>query len=504
MASYIDKVNFYNEGGGLQKSVPIKDSDTASSVASLSAKVSANTTNIASMRYSVTDFGVPNDGSRDVSDDINALLAKYHYLFFPAGTYKFSKPISYTGNCSITGAGKNVSVLVFTSGGINLTFTGQEYYGDNATISDISILSNGSNANGIEINGGSTLSDRVTIRPLVKNVDIGTLNTPGSGTGFISGIKLVNCNGSVIDSCSIYGGENSDSGIMIDSVQNNISPTEFMITNCKISHFSKSISMLNSGGNGKNLEGLVVTSCILLAADKNIWWPSASLTDHLFVVNSHLSAHNSNINFLNVAQFVISANLCYIDNTGEGNIVAGTGSYGGVVCANIMEIIGGSSDAYHVIVNGRNINITSNYFGIGNSIKFEKSSNHCIEANNNFEGGYNVIDNGQENFISEGDITVSLTTGVTGQGVMNCFRNQKGIYLQGAVMCSSAKNNGDLILSFDTKCSTKPLVNIMVPSSNGTEQVLVNYANGKVTSATSIKAATILIFNLFIPYTFVS
>lgn len=500
MADYIDKVNFYNEGGGLQKSVPIKDSDTAASVASLTKKVSTNTTNIASMRYSVTDFGVPNDGSRDVSDDINELLAKYHYLFFPAGTYNFSKPISYTGNCSITGAGKNVSILVFTSGGINLTFTGQEYYGDNAFISDISILSNASNENGIEINGGSTLSDRVTIRPLIKNVDIGTLNTPGSGTGFMNGIKLVNCNGSVIDSCSIYGGENSVSGIMIDSSQNNISPTEFMITNCKISHFSTSIRMHNSGGNKP--EGLVVTSCILLAATNNIMWISESLTDHLFVVNSHLSAHNSNINFRNVAQIVISANLCYIDNTGECNIKAGNGSYGGVVCDNIMEILGGSSDAYHVIVDGRNVNITSNYFGIGNSINFGKSSDHCIEDNNNFEGGYSVLDNGRENFISEGYITVSLATGVGGQGGMYCFRNQKGINLQGAVICSSAKNNGDLILSFDAKCSTKPLGNIMVPSSNGTELALVTYANNSVTSATSIKAGTILIFNLFIPYTF--
>ena len=46
MADYIDKVNFYNEGGGLQKSVPIKDSDTASKVASLTTKVNTNTTNI--------------------------------------------------------------------------------------------------------------------------------------------------------------------------------------------------------------------------------------------------------------------------------------------------------------------------------------------------------------------------------------------------------------------------------------------------------------------------
>lgn len=49
MADYIDKVNFYNEGGGLQKSVPIKDSDTAASVSSLTKKVSTNTTKISSL-----------------------------------------------------------------------------------------------------------------------------------------------------------------------------------------------------------------------------------------------------------------------------------------------------------------------------------------------------------------------------------------------------------------------------------------------------------------------
>ena len=502
MASYIDKVNFYNEGGGLQKSVPIKDSDTAASVASLTTKVSANTTNIASMRYSVTDFGVPNDGSRDVSDDINALLAKYHYLFFPAGTYKFSKPISYTGNCSITGAGKNVSKLIFSGGGIFITLTGDEYYGDNICIRDISIISNGSTTNAISIDGSNVLNDRVTIRPLIKNIDVGLLSEPGSGTGFRAAVGLLNCNGSVIDSCSFYGGANSTYGVELVSRANAISPTEFMITNCKISHFTSSI-ILKTENTTHNIEGLIVTSCVLLAADTNIEWNSGTLTDHLFVNNSHLSAHNANINISNIAQFVINDNLCYVDSTGTCNILVGNGCYGGNICGNIMEILGTSS-IYHVVVNGRNVNITSNYFGIGNCINFNNSSNHCVENNNNYEGGYNVSDNGQENFISEGVINVSLTTGVTGQGVMNCFRNQKGIYLQGAVMCSSAKNNGDLILSFDTKCSTKPLVNIMVPSSNGTEQALVNYANGKVASATSIKAATILIFNLFIPYTFVA
>ena len=54
MADYIDKVNFYNEGGGLQKSVPIKDSDTASKVANLTTKVNTNTTNINTLNNKAT------------------------------------------------------------------------------------------------------------------------------------------------------------------------------------------------------------------------------------------------------------------------------------------------------------------------------------------------------------------------------------------------------------------------------------------------------------------
>ena len=54
MADYIDKIKFYNEGGGLQKSVPIKDSDTASKVASLTTKVNTNRTNINTLNTKVT------------------------------------------------------------------------------------------------------------------------------------------------------------------------------------------------------------------------------------------------------------------------------------------------------------------------------------------------------------------------------------------------------------------------------------------------------------------
>ena len=84
MASYIDKVNFYNEGGGLQKSVPIKDSDTATKVASLTTKVNTNTTNISTLNTSVanltskvntntTNISTLNTKASQAASDISAL-----------------------------------------------------------------------------------------------------------------------------------------------------------------------------------------------------------------------------------------------------------------------------------------------------------------------------------------------------------------------------------------------------------------------------------------------
>ena len=77
MASYIDKVNFYNEDGGLQKSVPIKDSDTATKVASLTTKVNTNTTNISALNTKVntntTDISALNTKASQAASDISTL-----------------------------------------------------------------------------------------------------------------------------------------------------------------------------------------------------------------------------------------------------------------------------------------------------------------------------------------------------------------------------------------------------------------------------------------------
>lgn len=132
MADYIDKVNFYNEGGGLQKSVPIKDSDTAASVASLTTKVSTNTNNITSLTkvvdtlsnktnnfinntfpaykqdvaISFADLGgsTSDDGTKNGEILENALTDNIT-LFIPSGTYKIKGDIHINTRAIITGNG---------------------------------------------------------------------------------------------------------------------------------------------------------------------------------------------------------------------------------------------------------------------------------------------------------------------------------------------------------------------------------------------------------------
>lgn len=84
MASYIDKVNFYNEGGGLQKSVSIYSKDIVNAVKE----------------------GCDNTGSTDCGDLINSLCSKYtgYTIFFPKGRYKINTAVTvrndgnYLGN----------------------------------------------------------------------------------------------------------------------------------------------------------------------------------------------------------------------------------------------------------------------------------------------------------------------------------------------------------------------------------------------------------------------
>ena len=80
MADYIDKVNFYNEGGGLQKSVPLQDSVTASKVASLTTKVNTNTTNISALNTKVntntTNISALNTKVNTNTTNISALNTK--------------------------------------------------------------------------------------------------------------------------------------------------------------------------------------------------------------------------------------------------------------------------------------------------------------------------------------------------------------------------------------------------------------------------------------------
>ena len=151
MADYIDKVNFYNEGGGLQKSVPIKDSDTAASVASLSTKVSTNTNNIDSLEaelalckkefFEGTNVGCVGSGFEYAT--INAALsAGKTFIFVFPGTYNeqlvlnTGKTLCITaalglGSVTIRGNFSYPNCVVITRG--NVSLKGLKFVNQNAS-----------------------------------------------------------------------------------------------------------------------------------------------------------------------------------------------------------------------------------------------------------------------------------------------------------------------------------------------------------------------------------
>ena len=133
MASYIDKVNFYNEGGGLQKSVPIKDSDTASKVANLTTKVNTNTTNINTLNNKATQ------AASDISSLKNQVSALNNNTFkkilllgdsYLAG-FGLSAPTTqnygYLLKQMLTGSGKTVDYKGVNGAGFSTTLENSFY-----------------------------------------------------------------------------------------------------------------------------------------------------------------------------------------------------------------------------------------------------------------------------------------------------------------------------------------------------------------------------------------
>ena len=107
MEDYIDKVNFYNEGGGLQKSVPIKDSDTAANVSALEAELALCKKEF----FEGTNVGCVGSGFEQAT--INAALSagKTCVFVFP-GTYNEQLLLNTGKTICITAALGLVSVTI--------------------------------------------------------------------------------------------------------------------------------------------------------------------------------------------------------------------------------------------------------------------------------------------------------------------------------------------------------------------------------------------------------
>ena len=204
--------------------------------------------------YNVLAYGLVNDGLTDNSDAMDAMIMEIganNTIYFPSGNYIFSRRIE-AENMSFIGDGKQVTFLHFTNGADGFKLDMDYIPGSNnsacITIADMSIMQSDRGGKAIYIRTIAN-SDRATQAPVLRDLKIDSSDGQKFLHGWKNGIELINCNGAVIDRCSITGnitsnGEPdywSDDGIKITSDTSPLG-TDYKITDTMMYYWKTAVN----------------------------------------------------------------------------------------------------------------------------------------------------------------------------------------------------------------------------------------------------------------------
>lgn len=203
--------------------------------------------------YNVLAYGLVNDGITDNSDALDAMIAEIgspNTIYFPSGNYLFSRRIE-ADDMSFIGDGKQVTFLHFANGvdglRLNMGFIAGSNNSACITISDMSIMQSGRGGKAIYIRTSAN-GDRATQAPVIRDIKFDSSDGQKFNHGWKAGIELVNCNGAVIDRCSITGNITSaepnywsDDAIRITS-DNSPLGTDYKITNCMFYYWKAALN----------------------------------------------------------------------------------------------------------------------------------------------------------------------------------------------------------------------------------------------------------------------
>lgn len=364
----------------------------------------------------VDDFGADPTGTVDNSELFQRLLNEKHALVLGNGVYKLTKKLTCDGQCCITGLSPKSSILWWDSDSLNAGIsvsmnTTNGYYSTLCTIRDCSVLSDmAPTETAIYINGTRTIGDRYTLRPVIKNVQISTYKASPFDKGWLRCIDLNDLNGSSINDCCLIGAIKDkepnyySTGIFIHGEKTSQSNSEFMISNVKISLCETAIL-------GNFLEGIMLVNSVIIGVNYGISWIEDRQTDHLMVTGCHINARVRCIVTEYVAQFNITGNLLYIDNSNPMYAIEmREHSYIGCITGNVIQTIGTMQNGGAITISGNAISITGNSINIGNNTGIwlrNTSSNNIVVGNTFITSSEKVVNSGNNNKVPYQAIAIS-------------------------------------------------------------------------------------------------
>ncbi|MBQ8426479.1 MAG: hypothetical protein IJX16_01820 [Clostridia bacterium] len=217
----------------------------------------------------IKKYGADGTGNLDCTNAFVSAIAnaKNKTIYIPSGVFKIDSEITGS-DFSLIGDGQQNTFLLFngTNGFvISQTEVGPSKQSACITVRDITLAQDGAAVGTALTINGALPADRWTLAPIIENVRISSYSAGHLEAGWLNGIVIKDCNGVVINNCSITGcilnGEPNYVGAGIEfKFENEPRATDFLISSCFITLFDFAIA---TGGvfEGLNVDNSRIVGC---------------------------------------------------------------------------------------------------------------------------------------------------------------------------------------------------------------------------------------------------
>ena len=251
-----------------------------------------------------------------------------------------------------------------------------------------------------------------------------------------------------------------------------------MISNVKISLCETAIL-------GNFLEGIMLVNSVIIGVNYGISWIEDRQTDHLMVTGCHINARVRCIVTEYVAQFNITGNLLYIDNSNPMYAIEmREHSYIGCITGNVIQTIGTMQNGGAITISGNAISITGNSINIGNNTGIwlrNTSSNNIVVGNTFITSSEKVVNSGNNNKVPYQAIAISEIGNVCSvRGNSIIYADSEFLHIKMCIIANhQALETQRIVLLNLNGLSVEEQTNIVCPTSDGICTINVS-SNGDI------------------------